>query len=422
VAARCASLLVRLISVPLALSILGTEGYGVWLTLGSILMWLSLADLGLPTGMLNPLASALAAGDNRRARHLVSSTYFVLGAASGLIMLVGAWVVWNLPLADLLRVSAAYDDQLKTAALVALCLSAVLVPTRVCPVVLRACQRGHLSSISDILGQLASLAALALLAVYGGNLTSFVLASLGAPALVALAQSLWLFKWYLPHLSPHPKWVSLSSGITVGGQGSLFFIATIGEIVIMQTDFLVITHALGPAEVPKYAVTYQLFMSCYLLVAYWAHPLWPAYADAAARGEMDWVRRVYRRNTLQSIIAITVVVTVLAFAAPVVVRIWAGAETMPPAGLPWIMAVYFISWTWSNSNAMLINALGGVRGRALGTIANAVVNIIVSLALVKPLGIIGVALGSLAGSLLTEAIFFPILVRRLLKEQAVANG
>ena len=53
VLARSLSIATALITVPLTLHYLGTERYGMWMTMSSLVVLLSFADLGIGTGILN---------------------------------------------------------------------------------------------------------------------------------------------------------------------------------------------------------------------------------------------------------------------------------------------------------------------------------------------------------------------------------
>src|SRR5260221_2928992 len=59
---RLVMLLVNFLSVPLTIGYLGPERYGAWITIGSLLVWLQLADFGLGNGLTNAMTTA-AGGD-----------------------------------------------------------------------------------------------------------------------------------------------------------------------------------------------------------------------------------------------------------------------------------------------------------------------------------------------------------------------
>ena len=72
------SILVSLQVVPLTINYINPTRYGIWLTLSSIVAWLSYFDLGFAHGFRNRFAEAVAKGDMQLAREYVSTTYVVL--------------------------------------------------------------------------------------------------------------------------------------------------------------------------------------------------------------------------------------------------------------------------------------------------------------------------------------------------------
>lgn len=75
---KCVSILISLQVVPLTIDYINPTKYGIWLTLSSIIAWLSYFDLGFAHGFRNRFAEAKAKGDIRLAKEYVSTTYAVL--------------------------------------------------------------------------------------------------------------------------------------------------------------------------------------------------------------------------------------------------------------------------------------------------------------------------------------------------------
>src|SRR5262245_28804981 len=68
----------KLAYVPLAISYLGNERYGVWTTITAIIGMLAFSDLGMGNGMISALADAEGREDKSRSRRVVSSATFIL--------------------------------------------------------------------------------------------------------------------------------------------------------------------------------------------------------------------------------------------------------------------------------------------------------------------------------------------------------
>jgi len=72
---RGGSAVVGFIMVPLILNFLGSEQYGVWMTLWTIIAWFGVLDLGFGNGLRNNFTIAKANNDDREVKTFVSSAY-----------------------------------------------------------------------------------------------------------------------------------------------------------------------------------------------------------------------------------------------------------------------------------------------------------------------------------------------------------
>ena len=65
--------------MPLTVHYLGAERYGVWLTISSLLTWMSMTDFGLAgNALVNVLAEASGREDREGAQHYAASAFWAL--------------------------------------------------------------------------------------------------------------------------------------------------------------------------------------------------------------------------------------------------------------------------------------------------------------------------------------------------------
>ena len=73
-------LLAVVITVPLTLSYLGEERFGVWMTIASLSGVLSILDLGVGNAMINRVVAAKATGDALYLRRVITQGLLLLSA------------------------------------------------------------------------------------------------------------------------------------------------------------------------------------------------------------------------------------------------------------------------------------------------------------------------------------------------------
>jgi O-antigen/teichoic acid export membrane protein len=70
------SITAGLIAVRLTLRYLGTERYGLWMTISSVIAFPGFSGLGINNGLLNGIPIAHGRDDRQLARQYVSSAFF----------------------------------------------------------------------------------------------------------------------------------------------------------------------------------------------------------------------------------------------------------------------------------------------------------------------------------------------------------
>ena len=93
-----------------------------------------------------------------------------------------------------------------------------------------------------------------------------------------------------PWLRPRLALLDLSTGPRTAASGSGFFLIQIAGAVVFSSDNLVVSHYLGAAQVTPYSVTWRLVGLTAMLQSLVFPALWPAYAEAYARGDYAWMR------------------------------------------------------------------------------------------------------------------------------------
>src|SRR5690606_12870705 len=75
---KAGSMFISLMYVPLLINTLTPEYYGVWLTITTLIVWISLFDIGLGNGLRNNLAKSIALNEKHKAQIYISTSYFFI--------------------------------------------------------------------------------------------------------------------------------------------------------------------------------------------------------------------------------------------------------------------------------------------------------------------------------------------------------
>lgn len=396
---------------------LGDERYGVWATLLSTMGWLNLVQLGVGPSLVNALSAGDGKDDPSRARVLVSSSFalqLALGAGCAVVLGVAwSWIPWG----EIVNAkSPPVALEAGAAAAVITVVFILRLPLGLSAAIFQAYQEGYLANLWRIGGSVLVLAGVPLAMHLDGNLGGVALAYQVPPLLALMVATGWLFWRHRPALRPSPRLVERSGARSLTRVGVHFVVATIAAAVILATDNLVIAQNLGPEAVTPYSVTFLLTQLVIQVVMLLLDASWPAYSEAAGKGDVAWLRRTHRRVFgLSAAMLAASAVVFMAVARPLV-EVWTGSTTaVPPWGLLGALVLLATVQGSFLCTGRLITALGAVHVTAGVGVANAVINLTASLLLVGPMGSTGVALGTVIGYAASGWILFPIARRELEK-------
>src|SRR3990170_2397443 len=227
---------ISLVFVPLTINYIDAERYGIWLTLSSIIFWFNFFDLGLGNGLRNKLVEAIAKKDVAEERRLISTTYVSLSVIalliSGIYLCIMPFIQWD----NILNVSAAYREELKTLGLVIVFMFSLQFVLQLINTINLAHQKVFLTSFVYLIGSIFSLLFILILrSSVPGSILLVGIAMFAGTLLALLLFSIHFFFFTRPDLLPRFKYFSRSSSSNLLSLGGKFFIIQISAIVQYQT-------------------------------------------------------------------------------------------------------------------------------------------------------------------------------------------
>lgn len=355
------SILTQLMLVPLTINYISPELYGIWLTLSSIVQWISFFDVGLGNGLRNKLGEALALKQFKRGKIFVSTTYVVIAS---IFSILGTILFFLIPLIDwskFLNVSILYQDtiiQVIRILLVSFCVQIVL---KIISNVIQAFQLYALSSLLDAMGNVLSLIAVYLLAIsMSPSLPNVALAFSLAPILVYFIFSIFAYAKKFSVVAPNVLYFRKSSALSLLDLGGKFFLIQISGIVLFQMVNILISKLCGPETVTEYNIAYKYFNVVLMLLMIIISPLWSAFTEAYTQNDKSWMFSIYNKLLklfVLSVFALLVMVVLSSF----VYDLWVGSKVSIPFSLSVLIAIYILINVWGQMHAVLLNGMGKIK-------------------------------------------------------------
>lgn len=395
------------------------EKYGIWLTLTSLVAWFTLFDVGLGQGLRNKLAEAIARNDLTLAKIYVATTYAVLSGIACILCLGIIIVAPLLNWAAILNASQDLSTELSFLAVVVFLSFSVRFVTSLINVVLIADQKTWITQAIEAIGGLITLGGVLLVTMTPkGSLISLGVTLSIISASVPLAASAFFFSGRYKWLRPRISFVRVEYFRELASIGGKFFFLQVTFILQFSVQNILISQLIGPSEVVAYNVAFKYFSVVIMFYVTAMIPLWSAFTEAFAKGDMPWIKATMRRvvNFWFIVAAACIVMLIL---SPLVYRLWVGPAVRIDFLLSLFIAFYVLVVSWNTSFTFFVNGVGKVKLQMLFAVVSASMNVPLSFLFVRyaNMGSSGIILATVL-CILPGAILTPMQYSRIVKGTA----
>lgn len=383
-----------LAAVPIYLRFLGNEQYGLWLTLLSVLMPLSLMSIGFPTVSQNLLAEARARDDWQTANSILSTSFIFLCVAAILACLLMAIGLRLGFVQGLLKARSGSAGSVVPALVIALAGFALSQPLQVFRLAFRAFERVDIEQYGLAALSVANLLLTALVLWAGWGIASvavvyaFLQVAAGVVFFAALARKFRRLRFSVRHLS-------LPLARRMLPPGFHFFLVSVSGVLMWGIDNLVIAGVMGVAFVTAFAIASRLTSLLRGLIAMPFSTSGPTITALSAEGREAPLRRLFFLSTRLAFSAAAIFAVELAFFGRDFIRLWAGrAVVVDGATFMALVAVLVVNVLQQPAYAFIIAT---TRHRIFSWLCllEGASNLVLSLWWVHRWGVLGVALGTL---------------------------
>ena len=271
-----------LISVPLAISYLGTERYGIWQTITSLVTMWGFSDLGLSQGLINVVSEANGRQDKKTIQRAIASATYLIALVALVLGLCFAIVYPHLPWVSILRAKSpqAMAEAVPAAGMFVL-LFLLSLPLNTAGCAQFGLQESAVNAFWLAVTNASSLIGLLIAYRLKAPLQYLVLGWSGATIVSRVLQAIQFYGISHRDLIPSPGDFDWKLAKRLLRIGFLFMIISMSGAIGCTSDSLVLTQIIGPSAVTQYSVIYKLFSLAIVLTTTILIPLWPAYGEAA---------------------------------------------------------------------------------------------------------------------------------------------
>lgn len=404
--------IISFIAAPIILKLTSQTLYGFWITIISILGYLSLTDLGLGMSLVRIIVELALKENIKSLNSIINTAFFAFCGIGVLFFIIGisistylpSW--FEIPQEESLLVLSTYR--------VAIISGALALPLSVFNSIIVGFQKMAVLNISTNIISIIGIGLSIILLYSGIGIIALPLASLFT-IFVGGIVNFFYAKKYFPGLKLNISAFNRADLKKLLSFGGYFQLGRVSNTVALSSDNIIISGALGSGNVTSYAFTSKLpIMFSVVLASKLPNAIFPAMTDMFANNEIDKLKQIYNRLIFFAVRFAFFGGALVFILNPKFIKLWVGLENYGGDLLNFIFVLWAIFDSIYRITTAIVFASGDLKNYTVAASIEAILNITISLILVGPFGLVGVALGTLISKLLTTGFYTPYWVCRKL--------
>lgn len=402
---------IALVMTPVLVDGLGKHDYGIWVVVGSMILYLELLELGFGTAAIKYVAEYEALEDRDRVRATITTSFWILAVPGLIALVVGIVLAALFPQIFDVRESAVSSARILILMLAAN--MAISIPGDTFGGALIGLQRYDLQNATLIAVAIAQAIGWAVVLAAGGGLVALG----GVTLAFSLLGQLWryvLVRRLIPGAGVHRRDFKRDLIRPVAGLSFWYALGELAHVVVFRIDAIVVGIVVSVPAAGVYGVGQKLALVAEKLVRPAVYTLFPHSSELSARDDREGLKATLEAGTRISMGIAGPLTLALALLGEPAVRAWVG-PSFAAAGL---VVVYLASATaikaLVQTGRATLNGMGLARIPAVILAGEAALNLLLSALLGRSMGLEGVALGTLLAAAVADlGLLLPYLCRQL---------
>lgn len=385
---------------PFLLDKLGTELYGLWILMTTMVAYFYLSNLGLNTAFTKEISSDT---DIPISNNLISTIVFFFLGVIVLMSIVTLIIFFNLDTFFTIK-----GDHLETGKylLIIFFLSfAVGLISSIFDSILFAKQLLFLSNMIKVVSLIVTTSSTVILLLYGYSIIAIALSNLVIGVLLSM-----VMYWYsrkIIDFELHLKYVDFKILKKLFKPSIYYFLISISVTISFYSDTIVISTILSLTAVAVYSVAQKVVNISEKILFKITDIMFPNIAKLFHEENYNEIERLHNRVMAISIGLGILGYGTLYFIGPELIKLWIGNKLHIDTTVFNILLLFSFIHIWNHVSSVFVMAMGLHKEVAWSVMIEAVLNVVFSVLLAKEYGLPGIAMGTLIAHALTNNWFTP---------------
>src|ERR1022692_53229 len=391
-----------LVLSPFILHRLGDTAFGIWALILSITGYYGLFDLGIGSSVIRFVSKYTATGEQEELAKIINTslfTYSCIGVLSLMVTVTAA--------SQIGRMFHVPPEFVATARWLLLMVGAAVAlgfPFGIFGGFLEGLQRFYILNFTNIAANLLRAGLIVISLKHGGGILAVALITVTLPLLAAIARGFFALSY-----CPVPfalKYVDRATLRRIANYSGITFMIMIAAQLKFKTDEIVIGSFMSLAAITYFNVGARIVDYAGMVVRTLSQIFVPMTSQSEALGEMGRLRKIFLLGNRVCAMTIFPICAVLVILGKSIIEVWMGKKYVD-ASYPVLVIMILCCTLWwaQGASGRILLGMSKHGTWAIVTVSEGVANLILSIILVRPYGIIGDALGT-AIPLTCSMLFF----------------
>lgn len=396
--------LVGLFLSPFLVHYLGDSAFGIWVLIFSITGYYGLFDLGIRSSLVRYVSKFTATDDIEDLAKFINTSLFTYSCIGLFSFLLTGFLAFYVD--HIFKIPVEFHSTARWLLLMVGTSVGLGFPLGVVGGYLDGLQRFYVNNWANIAGDVARLVLIILAVRHGRGLLTIAAITVTLPLILSVIRGVVAYR-----IQPVPfgfKYVNRATFRTMANYSSVTLVIMIATQLKFKTDNLVIGTMISTAAVTYFSFGARIVSYAQQVVMSLAQNFLPLASQSEATGNMDRLRKVFLAgNRFCAFTSFPITATLLILGKSVI-EVWVGKKYVATSYAVLVVLIIPSTLMWAQAaSGRVLFGISKHRTWAFVTLGEGIANLILSIILVRPYGIIGDALGTAIPLSVTMLLFMP---------------
>jgi len=387
---------------PYILHHLGDTAFGLWVLIFSITGYYGLFDFGIRSSVLRYVSKFLATHDREGLNKVINTSLFSYVCVGAFTLLLTLGISTYID--TLFRISPEFHSTARWLLLMVGTAVALGFPLGITGSVLEGLQRFDLLNATGIGATLVRTALIVVALQHGRGLLTVAGITVALPMIASLVRGGIVLR--LCPLTLGWRYVDRTTFKQMAGYSGITFMIIVAGRLKFKTDEIIIGSMMSAAAITYFNVGARIVDYAGEVVVGLAQIFVPMSSHSEATGNTEGLRRIFVVGNRFCALAIFPICATLVILGKSIIEVWVGQKYVAQSYPVLVIMILATTLMWAQgASTRVLFGIGKHGTLAVVTLIEGISNVILSVLLVRPYGIVGDALGT-AIPLFCSMIFF----------------